>query len=88
MWDHVCGFDTALSPEASFDELVSRATRMVYIKHMEGYYIWRQNGNPETGSQVKCPGIGHPVCTPRIPLSSPHPFPTCLVGPETADQCY
>uniref|UniRef100_A0A7S1N8C0 Glycosyl transferase 48 domain-containing protein n=1 Tax=Eutreptiella gymnastica TaxID=73025 RepID=A0A7S1N8C0_9EUGL len=57
VWDNL----TSYNPTANltFEEIVDRCIRVVYIKMMEGYYIWYQGGEP-TDRLITAKGVGHP----------------------------
>jgi hypothetical protein len=57
VWDNLTSYNP--TAQLSFEEIVDRCIRVVYLKMMEGYYIWRQHGSP-TSDGVVAKGIGHP----------------------------
>eukprot|EP00667_Euglena_gracilis_P000073 EG_transcript_73 len=57
VWDNLTSYNP--TPNLTFEEVVDRCIRVVYLKLMEGYYVWRQQGTPQKDGVV-APGIGHP----------------------------
>lgn len=58
VWDHLTSYNP--TPNLTFEEIVDRCIRLVYLKMMEGFFIWKQRGMPQNDASVVAPGIGHP----------------------------